>query len=113
MPSLPLPTCPSQQLTASTAPPNGNTSPNPYASAAVLVSTLYHAGTASYSYSRYYTSGGQMGYLFGCLGASVLAASGLFVVMFAGEKRVSRRTGADKRTSGWPFRNAEADRKRR
>ncbi len=79
----------------------------------MLVSALYHAATASYSYSRYYTTGGQLGYLFGCLGASVLAASGLVMLIFAGETRVSRRTGADKSTSGWPFRNAEADRKRR
>ncbi len=79
----------------------------------MLVSTLYHAATASYSYSRYYTTGGQLGYLFGCLGAGVLAAFGLSVVLFSGEKRMSRRTGADKSTSGWPFRNAEADRKRR
>ena len=79
----------------------------------MLVSALYHAATASYSYSRYYTTGGQLGYLFGCLGASVLAASGLAMLIFAGETRVSRRTGADKSTSGWPFRNTEADRKRR
>ena len=79
----------------------------------MLVSAFYHAATAFYSYSRYYTTGGQLGYLFGCLGAGVLAASGLAVLMFAGQNRVSRRTGADKSTSGWPFRNVEADRKRR
>jgi hypothetical protein len=45
----------------------------------------------------------------------VLATFGLWVLLFAGDKkkRVSRRTGADKSTSGWPFKNAEADRKRR
>lgn len=79
----------------------------------MLVSALYHTATASYSYARYHTTG-QMAYLFGCLGASVLATFGLWVLMFAGEKRrVSRRTGADKSTSGWPFKNAEADKKRR
>ncbi|KAK4150742.1 hypothetical protein C8A00DRAFT_36639 [Chaetomidium leptoderma] len=89
--------------------------PTPSASAVVLVSALYHAATASYSYSRYHTSGGQTACLFGCLGSSVLATYGLWVLMFAGDKnkRVSRRTGADKSTSGWPFRNVEADRKRR
>ncbi|KAG7292943.1 hypothetical protein NEMBOFW57_002988 [Staphylotrichum longicolle] len=91
------------------------TAPTPYATAAVFVSALYHAATASYSYSRYYTTGGQLGYLFGCLGASVMAVFGLWVLMFAGpgNRRVSRRTGADKSTSGWPFRNAEADRRKR
>jgi hypothetical protein len=33
--------------------------------------------------------------------------------MFGSDKgRISRRTGADKRTSGFPFKNAEADKKR-
>ena len=33
--------------------------------------------------------------------------------MFGTEKgRISKRTGADKRVSGWPFRNVERDKKR-
>ena len=73
---------------------------------------LYHASAAYYSYARF-NSSDQMGYLLGCLGSSIFAFFGLWVVMFAGDKgRVSKRTGADKRTSGWPFKNAEADRKR-
>ncbi|KAK4128682.1 hypothetical protein N657DRAFT_639173 [Parathielavia appendiculata] len=89
-------------------------SPTPTASAAVLVTAIYHAAAASYTYSRYHWTG-QSAYLLGCLASSALAASGLWVLMFAGEskKRVSRRTGADKSTSSWPFRNAVADRKRR
>ncbi|KAK4040046.1 hypothetical protein C8A01DRAFT_35918 [Parachaetomium inaequale] len=89
--------------------------PTPSASAAVLVSALYHAATASYAYARYHTTGGQMAYLLGCLGGSVLAVFGLWVLMFAGDgkRRVSRRTGADKSTSGWPFKNVEAEKKRR
>jgi hypothetical protein len=81
----------------------------------VLVTALYHAATASYAYARYHTTGGQLAYLFGCLGGSGLAVFGLWVLMFAGEskRRVSRRTGADKSTSGWPFRNAEADKKKK
>jgi hypothetical protein len=89
--------------------------PTPSASAAVLVTAVYHAAAASYAYSRYYTTGGQLAYLLGCLGSSVMAVFGLWVLLFAGDKnkRVSRRTGADKGTSGWPFKNVEADRKRR
>jgi hypothetical protein len=80
----------------------------------VLITALYHAAAASYTYSRYHTTG-QLAYLLACLAGSSLAASGLWVLLFAGEsnRRVSRRTGADKSTSGWPFRNAVADRKRR
>ncbi|KAL2255002.1 hypothetical protein VTK26DRAFT_4387 [Humicola hyalothermophila] len=88
--------------------------PTPYANAAVLLSALYHAATASYAYTRYHATG-QLGFLLACLAGSALAVAGLWVLMFAGEanRRVSRRTGADKSTSGWPFRNVEADRKRR
>ncbi|GAB1310520.1 hypothetical protein MFIFM68171_00730 [Madurella fahalii] len=88
--------------------------PSPYANAAVLISAFYHTACASYAYARYHRNG-QMAYMFGCLGASVLAVFGLWVLMFAGDKgrRVSRRTGADKDTSGWPFRNVAADKKRR
>jgi len=95
--------------------PDAPSDPTPSASAAVLVTALYHAAAASYSYSRYHTTGGQMAYLLGCLGGSALAASGLWVLLFAGDsnRRVSRRTGADKSTSGWPFKNAEADKKKR
>ncbi|KAK3300498.1 uncharacterized protein B0H64DRAFT_16763 [Chaetomium fimeti] len=90
--------------------------PTGTASAAVLVTSLYHAATASYSWARYHRrgTGGQLAYLLGCVGSSALAVFGLWVLMFAGDakRRVSRRTGADKSTSGWPFRNAEADKKK-
>lgn len=104
-PSPPLAATPA----TTTATPTGS------ASAAVLVTALYHAATASYAYARYAGTGGrQFAYLCGCLGGSGLAAFGLWVLLFAGDanRRVSRRTGADKSTSGWPFRNAEADKKR-
>ena len=85
---------------------------SPYASAAVSISMLYHASAAFYGYVRF-TSSQQMGYLLGCLGSSTLAMFGLWVMMFAGEKgRISKRTGADKRTSGWPFKNTEADKRK-
>lgn len=46
-------------------------------------------------------------------GSSALAAFGLWCVMFAGDEgRRSKRTGVDKRTSGFPFRNAEADKRK-
>ncbi|KAK0734380.1 hypothetical protein B0T26DRAFT_688270 [Lasiosphaeria miniovina] len=85
---------------------------SPYADAVVLVSMLYHASSTFYSYARWNGSG-QMAYLLGCLGSSAFAAFGLGTLLFAGDKgRLSKRTGADKRTSGWPFKNSEADRKR-
>jgi hypothetical protein len=37
---------------------------------------------------------------------------GLWCILFGGSSHISKRTGADKRTSGWPFGNIEADKKR-
>ena len=49
----------------------------------------------------------------GMLGSSALAAVGLWCVLFASsDGRISRKTGADKRTSGWPFKNREADKRK-
>ncbi|CAN8098736.1 unnamed protein product [Discula destructiva] len=85
---------------------------SPYANAVILVSTLYHASQAFYSYTSFnYTSAG--GYLFGAIGSVSLAAFGLWCLMFGGDKgRISKRTGADKRTSNFPFRNSEASKKK-
>lgn len=42
-----------------------------------------------------------------------LASVGLWCLLFASsDGRISRRTGADKRTSGFPFKNEQADKKR-
>ncbi|AEO53605.1 hypothetical protein MYCTH_2087774 [Thermothelomyces thermophilus ATCC 42464] len=96
-------------------PPDNTSNPTPSASAAVLLTTLYHAAAAFYAYTRYHATRGLTAYLLGCLASSVLAAYGLGVLLFAGDRnrRVSRRTGADKSTSGWPFKNAEADKKKK
>lgn len=41
-----------------------------------------------------------------------MAAVGFWVFMFgASDGRISRKTGADKRMSGFPFKNKEADKK--
>ncbi|KAL1307005.1 hypothetical protein AAFC00_005634 [Neodothiora populina] len=41
----------------------------------------------------------------------LLGIAGLLLLVFRGEGKISKRTGADKRTSGFPFKNAEAARK--
>ncbi|KAK3329585.1 hypothetical protein B0H66DRAFT_541537 [Apodospora peruviana] len=85
---------------------------SPYADAVVLVSMLYHASNCFYAYMRYTGSGGQIGYLLGSLGSGVMATFALWIMLFANDKgHISRRTGADKRTSGFPFRNSEADKR--
>ncbi|KAI3337834.1 hypothetical protein F4824DRAFT_500083 [Ustulina deusta] len=86
--------------------------PSPYAAPVLLLTTLHHGASAFYGWSRY-TATGQTGYLLGFAGNAALASFGTWCLLFGGEKaRVSRRTGADKRTSGFPFPNAEADRRK-
>ncbi|ROT37438.1 hypothetical protein SODALDRAFT_351723 [Sodiomyces alkalinus F11] len=79
-----------------------------YADATILVSTLYHASAAFYCYGRFHWTG-QTAYTAGCLGSAVMASFGLWCIMFAGDKsRVNKRTGFDKNTSGFPFKNSES-----
>lgn len=67
---------------------------------------------AFYCYARFHVTG-QVGYLLGCMGSATLSAFGLWCVMFGGDRgHISRRTGADKRVSGFPFSNVEAAKRR-
>ena len=60
-----------------------------------------------------YTQTGQAGFALGVAGCGGLGAMVLWCLMFANSRgRISRKTGADKRTSGFPFANAEADKKK-
>ncbi|EGO52607.1 hypothetical protein NEUTE1DRAFT_142486 [Neurospora tetrasperma FGSC 2508] len=92
------------------------TSPNdpnsPYANAVVFISMFYHTIGAAYGYSRYTSSGGHVGYLLGFTGSAIMSAYALWLFMFAGEQgKVNATTGADKRTSNFPFKNAEAEKR--
>ncbi|KAK6064112.1 hypothetical protein SCUP515_11965 [Seiridium cupressi] len=86
---------------------------SPYASATLLITTLHHGATAFYCWSKYNTTS-QTGYILGFIGSVSLAAFGTLCLVFGNEKaRISKRTGADKRTSGWPFPNAEAEKRKK
>ena len=82
----------------------------PYTIPIIAAATFYHAVSLIYCYVRWVNErSGQAGYLLGCLGYGVLAAMGLWCIVFGSESgRKSRRTGADKRTTGYPFANANA-----
>ncbi|GAM86091.1 hypothetical protein ANO11243_041010 [Dothideomycetidae sp. 11243] len=75
---------------------------------------LYHfaAGVLFYASSGgMYLASGWL--VTGGVAHLILAAGGLLLVMFGqGPGHISRRTGADKRTSGFPFKNTEAAKKR-
>lgn len=83
----------------------------PYAVPTLLVTTLFHSALAFYNYS-WYLSSGQNALALGMVGSAIVASVGVWCLLFATSKgRISRRTGADKRTSGFPFKNAEADKR--
>jgi len=59
-----------------------------------------------------WTQTGIASFGLGTAGSGVLAAVGLWCLLFASaDGRISRKTGADKRTSGFPFKNKEADKR--
>jgi hypothetical protein len=85
-------------------------SSNPYAVPTVIVTTTYHAATAFYIYTNL-TSTPSFGFGAGLFASTLLFCVGLWVVVFGSEKvRISKKTGADKRTGNWPFENKESAR---
>ena len=80
----------------------------PYAVPTLTISFIYHAANAFFCYARY-TSDRQASFVLGALGSAGLAAVGLWCILFASSSgKISRKTGADKRTSGFPFSNKES-----
>jgi hypothetical protein len=83
----------------------------PYALPTLMVTSVLHASSAFYAYTWYATRG-QGAFALAVLGNSILATIGLWCLLFASSNgRISRRTGADKRTTGFPFANSEAAKK--
>ncbi|KAF2182201.1 hypothetical protein K469DRAFT_246415 [Zopfia rhizophila CBS 207.26] len=84
----------------------------PYALPTLTITTFFHAAYAFYTYAMW-TQTGVMSFGLGTLGSGALCAVGLWCILFASsDGRISRKTGADKRTSGFPFKNMEADKKK-
>ncbi|KAF5856692.1 hypothetical protein ETB97_007011 [Aspergillus alliaceus] len=88
-----------------------NDSKAPYAIPTLIVTSLFQGISAFYAYTRYLSSD-QTAFAIGMIGYSVVAAIGLWCVLFASSNgKISRKTGADKRTTGFPFKNTEAAKK--
>ncbi|KAI1074028.1 hypothetical protein F5B20DRAFT_564988 [Whalleya microplaca] len=89
-------------------------SPSPYTTPVLLLTALHHGSAAFYCWARY-SGTAQTGYVLGFAGSAALASFGLWCLLFGGADggHASRRTGADKRTSGFPFRNKEADKRKK
>ena len=85
----------------------------PYAVHIVRVMTLWHLISLIYCYMRYVNTG-QFGFVLGALGYGSMTALGLWIVVFGTTAaRLSKRTGADKRTAGFPFKNEAAYNKKK
>ncbi|EAS36258.3 uncharacterized protein CIMG_12770 [Coccidioides immitis RS] len=92
--------------------PEENDPKAPYAVPTLMITSALHATAASYAYT-WVVWGGGVAYMVGMMVSGGLSAIGLWCMLFASTKgRISRRTGADKRMSGFPFDNTQADKKR-
>ncbi|EEP80489.1 conserved hypothetical protein [Uncinocarpus reesii 1704] len=84
----------------------------PYAVPTLMITSAFHAAAAFYAYT-WVAWGGTVSHMVGVAASGGLSAVGLWCILFASTRgRISRRTGVDKRMSGFPFDNAEADKKR-
>lgn len=85
----------------------------PYAYPMLMITSAYHAAASAYAY-LWFSSGGQAAFAIDMAVSGSLASAGLWCILFGtSEGKISKTTGADKRTSGFPFGNAEADKKRK
>ncbi|KAB8250859.1 hypothetical protein F9C07_2226439 [Aspergillus flavus] len=104
--SIPLNSTVSEPVTTEDNDPKG-----PYAIPTLIVTALFQGFSAFYAYTRYLSSG-HTAFAIGMIGYSVVAAIGLWCALFASSNgKISRKTGADKRTTGFPFKNTEAAKK--
>jgi hypothetical protein len=107
--SIPLTSTASEPISMQDSDPKA-----PYAVPVLRLTMAFHALATIYCYTTYVSSSSslslrQSGFMLGVVGYGALAAMGLWCVMFATSGgKISRRTGADKRTSGFPFRNERA-----
>jgi hypothetical protein len=84
----------------------------PYAVPTLMLTSILHAACAFYNYT-WFTFNGLAAFGIGVFGSAGLASVGLWCMLFASNHgRISRTTGADKRTAGYPFKNVEADKKK-
>ncbi|KAI1006919.1 hypothetical protein K3495_g1309 [Podosphaera aphanis] len=101
--SVPLTSSVSDTLSTATS-----ESKAPYALPSLTITMVYHSAISIFCYARYNTSD-KSAFVLGSIGSGILACIGLWCILFATDNgRISRKTGADKRTSGFPFGNRNA-----
>ncbi|KAF2856060.1 hypothetical protein T440DRAFT_513152 [Plenodomus tracheiphilus IPT5] len=105
--SVPLSSRLSEGATTSASDPKA-----PYALPTLTITAIFHAVYAFYGYTMWMQTG-VFSFGLGTLGSGFLAAVAMWCILFASsDGRISRKTGADKRTSGYPFKNNEADKRK-
>ncbi|KAJ5899049.1 hypothetical protein N7495_003793 [Penicillium taxi] len=104
--SIPLTSSISSPITTDDSDPRA-----PYAIPTLIVTSLFHSASAFNVYS-WYIVGGQTAFAAAVGANSLLAFIGLWCVLFANSNgKISTKTGLDKRTAGFPFKNSEAYKK--
>ncbi len=84
----------------------------PYALPTLTITAIYHTAIGFYGYAMW-TETGVFSFALGTIGSGFFSAIALWCILFASsDGRISRKTGADKRTSGFPFKNTEADKRK-
>ncbi|KAI9800078.1 MAG: hypothetical protein M1825_004260 [Sarcosagium campestre] len=85
----------------------------PYALPTLTITSSYHAAIAFFCYTQFNTLG-SMAFLASSLANGGLASIGLWCILFASsDGKINRESAIDERTSGFPFGNKEADKKRK
>ncbi|KAF7716901.1 Uncharacterized protein PECH_000708 [Penicillium ucsense] len=101
--SIPLTSTISEPVTTEDSDPKA-----PYANPTLMITFLFQSASAFYAYTRFVTTGQGIFTLGVTVNASI-AAVGLWCLLFATSNgKISRKTGVDKRASGFPFANSEA-----
>lgn len=88
-------------------------SKNDIGKATATIAVAFQAVTAFYLYTQL-VGGWTFAFSAGLVGNAALFCFGVWTLLFAQEPtRTSKITGADKRTSGFPFGNSEAAREKK
>jgi hypothetical protein len=104
--SIPLSSAVSEAVSTEDSDPKA-----PYAVPTLVITSVYHAISAFYAYT-WYTTTDQVVFAAAMVGYFAVASIGLWCTLFASSHgKISRRTGADKRTTGFPLHNRVAERK--
>ncbi|GFF27257.1 GTPase npa3 [Aspergillus udagawae] len=104
--SIPLSSAVSEAVSTEDSDPKA-----PYAVPTLVITSVYHAISAFYAYT-WYTTTDQVVFAAAMVGYFVVASIGLWCTLFASSHgKISRKTGADKRTTGFPLHNRVAERK--